>query len=242
MTTFVLVPGFWLGAWAWDDVAEPLRERGHRVLALTPPGMAERSGEPDVTIETWVADVVTALDGLSGVVLVGHSGGGPVVAAAADRARDHLAHLVLVDTGSLPDGFPHVDFLPPDAREYVRARLAAHGGRYPMPERDWLTEHGASTEGIDGPAWARLRERATPVPGGVVTLGARRAGRPDPTLPKTVVACGFDESMVRAALEAGVPAFAEMGGPEWSFVRLPTGHWPMFSEPAALARILAGLG
>jgi hypothetical protein len=32
---FVLVPGFWLGAWAWDEVAAALREAGHDVEALT---------------------------------------------------------------------------------------------------------------------------------------------------------------------------------------------------------------
>lgn len=38
----VLVPGFWLGAWAWDDVVAYLRERGVTALALTLPGL-----EPD---------------------------------------------------------------------------------------------------------------------------------------------------------------------------------------------------
>jgi pimeloyl-ACP methyl ester carboxylesterase len=32
----VLVPGFWLGAWAWDEVAAALRADGHDVTALTP--------------------------------------------------------------------------------------------------------------------------------------------------------------------------------------------------------------
>ena len=35
----VLVPGFWLGAWAWDEVAETLRADGHEVTALTLPGL-----------------------------------------------------------------------------------------------------------------------------------------------------------------------------------------------------------
>jgi len=25
----ILVPGFWLGAWAWDEVVEQLRADGH---------------------------------------------------------------------------------------------------------------------------------------------------------------------------------------------------------------------
>ena len=35
----VLVPGFWLGAWAWDEVFEALRVDGHDVTALTLPGL-----------------------------------------------------------------------------------------------------------------------------------------------------------------------------------------------------------
>ena len=44
----ILVPGFWLGAWAWDEVAALLRADGHDVTALTLPGLesvdADRSG------------------------------------------------------------------------------------------------------------------------------------------------------------------------------------------------------
>jgi hypothetical protein len=30
-----------------------------------------------------------------------------------------------------------------------------------------------------------------------------------------------------------------MAGDQWRYEELPTWHWPMFSEPAALAEILA---
>ena len=36
---FVLVPGFWLGGWAWDSVASSLRAAGHDVEAVTLPGL-----------------------------------------------------------------------------------------------------------------------------------------------------------------------------------------------------------
>src|SRR6266487_2047487 len=41
----ILVPGFWLGAWAWDEVASILRADGHDVTALTLPGL--ESGDAD---------------------------------------------------------------------------------------------------------------------------------------------------------------------------------------------------
>ncbi|HEX4250626.1 MAG TPA: alpha/beta hydrolase [Pseudonocardia sp.] len=237
MTTYVLVPGFWLGGWAWDGVATRLRAQGHEVLALTPGGVAERSAEADATIESRIADVVTVLRELRDVVLVGHSGAGVVVVAAAERAREHVSRMVLVDTGPMPEGMAQLDFNPPDVRAQVERQLAEHRG-WPMPDRAWLTENGSSTDGLDDEEFGRLYARATPEPVGTVTGSARRAAEPDRTLPKTVIACSFTEAEARALIDAGVPAFAEMGGPEWSFVELPTGHWPMFSEPDALTGLL----
>ena len=57
-TQFVLVPGFWLGAWAWDEVAPLLRERGVAVDALTLPG-----GDGEIRLEDWAKAIREALDG-----------------------------------------------------------------------------------------------------------------------------------------------------------------------------------
>jgi pimeloyl-ACP methyl ester carboxylesterase len=237
MATYVLVPGFWLGSWAWDGVAARLRGGGHEVVALTPGGVAERAAEQGATIETRVADVVDTLREHREVVLVGHSGAGVVVVAAAERARERVARLVLVDTGPMPEGMAQIDFGPPEVRAWVEKELAENDGWYPMPSRRRLAENGASTEGISAAEFERIHARATPEPAGTVTGSARR-GTPDRTLPKTVIACSFTEADARVAIDAGVPAFVEMGGPEWSFVALPTGHWPMFSEPVALTELL----
>ncbi|MCW0212667.1 MAG: alpha/beta hydrolase [Pseudonocardia sp.] len=229
MTTYVLVPGFWLGAWVWDEVAAELRASGHDVVAVDLLGP---------TAEAHVDEVLAALDGHSAVVLVGHSGGGPVVAAVAERAREQVSHLVFVDSGPLPDGVAQIDFTPPAAQGWTREQIAANGGRYPMPSRAEFDELGTSTAGLDDETFARLRGRSRPEPAGVVT-GPIRRGAPDPSLPRTVVACSFTAADVAGLIGAGVPGFAEMGGPEWSFVELPTGHWPMVSEPGALAAVLA---
>jgi pimeloyl-ACP methyl ester carboxylesterase len=235
MTTYVLVPGFWLGAWAWDAVAAELRVAGHEVHPV------ELGHDPDATAESHVDDVLAVLEKAGPAVLVGHSGGGPVCVAAAERARARVTHLVFVDTGPLPDGVAQIDFNPPEAQGWIRARIAEHDGAQPMPTRTEFARLGTSAAGLDEETFAELHARAYAEPAGVILAGARR-GTPDPTLPKTVVACSFTEAQARELVGAGVPAFAEMAGPEWSFVELPTGHWPMVSEPAALARLLAGLG
>lgn len=240
MTTYVLVPGFWLGAWAWDEVVAGLRAGGHDALALTPLGVGERAAHTGVSIEDQVDDVVARLrEQDEPVVLVGHSGAGPVVAAAAERARDAVSALVLVDTGPLPGDVSHLDFVGPEQAAAIRHTLAANAGRYPMPAR---AELGPTTGGMDEATFAAVHARSAPVPEGVVCTTARRTGIADPTLPKIVVACLFAAADLRAGAEAGAPGFAEMTGPEWSVVELPTGHWPMFSEPAALTDVLDKAG
>jgi len=64
MGTFVLVPGAWLGAWAWSEVAAELRLRGHDVRPVTLTGLAERAyeGTPDTTLTTHVDDVVSLFE------------------------------------------------------------------------------------------------------------------------------------------------------------------------------------
>ncbi|MEV1291417.1 alpha/beta fold hydrolase [Pseudonocardia sp. NPDC049635] len=236
MTTYVLVPGFWLGAWAWDAVAAHLRSRGHAVIAV------ELGHDPADTAESHVSDVLTALRATPGaVVLVGHSGAGPVCVAAAERARERISRLVLVDTGPLPDGVAQIEFGEPAQQERTRAAIEAHGTGQPMPTRAEFASLGTSTEGIPEAMFEQIRARSLVEPAGSVLTGVGR-GTPDPTLPKTVLACSFTPEQVRPLIDAGVPGFAEMGGPEWSFVSLPTGHWPMFSEPARLAAELAGPG
>ena len=235
MTTYVLVPGFWLGPWAWDAVAANLRDRGHHVV--TP----ELGHAPSDSAESHVDDVLGALAGAGEpVVLVGHSGAGPVCVAAAERARNRVAHLVLVDTGPLPDGVAQVDFNPPPVAAGIREAIAAHGSGRPMPTAAGFAAEGTSTEGLSDELFAAVHARSRVEPAGAVLTAVTR-GEPDPTMPKTVVACSFTEAQARELIGAEVPAFAEMGEPEWGFVELPTGHWPMFSEPQKLVEVLDGL-
>jgi pimeloyl-ACP methyl ester carboxylesterase len=108
MATYVLVPGAWLGAWAWDRVGARLREDGHHVHPISLTGLGERASEADagVDLDTHVADVVDAVrrDDLSDVILAGHSYAGMVVTGAVERVRDRISQLVYVDSGPFPTG------------------------------------------------------------------------------------------------------------------------------------------
>lgn len=96
LRTFVLVPGAWLGGWSWQPVARLLAERGHRVLALTLPGLSYDGSPAGLRLQDAVEYVVREVESreLTDVVLVGHSWGGYPVTGAAHRLADRVAKVV----------------------------------------------------------------------------------------------------------------------------------------------------
>jgi pimeloyl-ACP methyl ester carboxylesterase len=237
MATVVLVPGAWLGAWAWREVAAGLRTAGHEVHPLTLTGVAERShlATPGVNLDTHATDIVRLIEveELTDVVLVGHSHGGIAAAAAADRVPDRLARVVYVDSGPLPDGMAEIDMWPPEEQARVREQTRPDGT---LPPRPWdPSADPANLAGLDAATLDLLRRRATPHPLASATQPMSRKGDPL-AVPAALVACTMPMATVRALIDQGHPAFALLAGAE--LVELPTGHWPMFSEPDRLTEIL----
>jgi pimeloyl-ACP methyl ester carboxylesterase len=108
MTTFVLIPGAWHGAWTFEPVADQLRRHGHRAHPLTLTGVGERRHllTASVNLDTHIADVANFLTDqqITDAVLVGHSYGGMVITGAADRVPERVAGLVYVDALVPEDG------------------------------------------------------------------------------------------------------------------------------------------
>ncbi|GAB3140962.1 hypothetical protein GCM10027290_12730 [Micromonospora sonneratiae] len=236
MSAFVLVPGFWLGAWAWRDVTSLLRAGGHDVHPLTLTGLADRShlAGPDVDLATHTADIVRLIEAedLRDVILVGHSGGGMPVAQAADRIPERIARVVYVDSGPLPDGVAQFDVNPPEEQKRLRALI---GDGHLLPPPAWESEEDPQNYvGLDASTLAMLRARTTPQPLRTATDPVRISGRQ--AVPNALIACTFPVEMVQEMIAQGHPFFAGLAGGD--LYGLPTGHWPMFSEPTRLAELL----
>jgi pimeloyl-ACP methyl ester carboxylesterase len=246
MSTYVLVPGFWLGAWAWEKVARPLRAAGHDVHAVTLTGLGDRVhlAGPGVDLETHIQDIVNAIvfADLHEVILVGHSGGGIPVTGAADRIPERVARVVYVDSGPQLDGMAWMDLNEPEWQAFVEKRVAERGDGtgYPLISWEEQEQAGASLEGLGEAEREWFASRATPQPYGALTQPLALGGGAD-KLPKTLLTCSFPLERVHAMITAGHPLFAALAGPEWSFDAVPTGHWPMFSKPAETAAALAAL-
>ena len=219
----VLVPGFWLGAWAWDQVAEALRADGHEVTALTLPGLesvdADRSA---VTMSDHVDAICAAVRGARApVVLAVHSGTGFAGYAASDRVPQLIAAMVYVDSapgiGAIDSGFEDADL--------------------PL---DWEgIEKEENLDGLSEEQKETFRRRAVPQPGGVLREAVELTGEARLDVPSVVVCTGFTSEQVKAAADEGyawLGGLAELRDVTW--VDLPTSHWPMWSRQTELAAII----
>jgi pimeloyl-ACP methyl ester carboxylesterase len=244
MATFVLVPGFWLGAWVWEAVGRELRAEGHEVHAVTLTGLGDRVhlATPAVDLDTHATDVVNVIEyaGLEEVVLVGHSGGGMPATLVADRIPGRLSRVVYLDSAALPDGMAQFDVNPPEAQEEIEKRVAAEGDgwRLPPPAFGEVADDPVNLAGLSGEDLALLRSRAVPQPFATARQPLRRS--PAGSVPETLVTCTFPEPQVRAMIADRHPMFAGFDGPP-QVVALPTGHYPMLSRPADTARALGSL-
>jgi pimeloyl-ACP methyl ester carboxylesterase len=221
----ILVPGFWLGAWAYDEVAATLRADGHDVTALTLPGLESADTDRSkVTFEDHVNAIVDAVRAAPApVVLAVHSGTGFSGYAASDVIPDRIAAMVYVDsapgTGVLAEDFEGI-------------------------EKPMSIEELQAEENFDGVSEAQIAEfarRGVAEPGGVMRGGHVFTNDARRDIPTTIIATGYTS--------ADYQKYAKEH-PEWSFlggiadlhditwVDLPTSHWPMWSRPTELAAII----
>lgn len=223
-----MVPGFWLRGESWDEVVPVLEQAGHRARPVTRPGLAPGADPASVTLADQVDAIVAEIDEADApVVLVGHSGGGPLVYAAAEQRLDRVARIVYVDTWPLPDGMANNDELP------------VVDGAVPLP--DWEAMDEADVRDLDEAVRARFRERAVPEPAATAREPQRLSDPRRRGIPTTLIATSRSESEYREWFES--PFFSELAALEdVTWVELPTGHWPQFTRPRELgAAIVAAI-
>ena len=226
----VLVPGFWLDASSWSDVTPALQAAGHRVHAMTLPGLesvdADRAG---IGLRTHIDAVVSVLDQLeSPAVLVGHSGGGAIIYGAIDARPDRVARGVYVDSGPLGEG------------GVINDEIPAVGDDLPLPNWDDFDE--ADLTDLTAELRDSFRARAIPEPKGVAYDKQELHDERRFDVPATVIACEFPSSLILEWIAGGHPYVAELARVhEVEYVDLPTGHWPQFTRPAELGAAIVAV-
>jgi pimeloyl-ACP methyl ester carboxylesterase len=221
----ILVPGFWLGAWAWDDVASALRTDGHDVTALTLPGLESADADRStVTLSDHVDAICEAVTAAgTPVVLAVHSGAGVSGYGASDRVPEQITAMVYVDSGpatsALDPGFDAVEM--------------------PLPSWQELQEGGSSLDGLSDQQLETFRQRAVPEPGAAIREAPDLTNDRRLDVPSTIVCTSMTSDQIKAAVEAGYPWIAGLVDlRNVIYVDLPTGHWPMWSRPQELAAVI----
>ena len=219
----LLIAGLWLAGSAWDDVVPALRELGHRPEPLTLPGQGD--GRQDATLDDQVAAVLAAVDSADGrPLVVGHSAAATLAWLAADARPEKVAGVVLIGGWPTSDGELYADF------------FATVDGVMPFP--GWEPFEGADSADLDEDARRRFAAATVPVPEGVAKgvvhlTDERRYG-----VPVVLVCPEFSPAQVRDWIAEG--ELAELAKAEHlELVDIDSGHWPMFTKPGELARILA---
>ena len=230
-TQVILVPGFWHGARAWDEVMPGLRERGLAATALTLPGRRPGDADSELAARTSPQDqaesILTALDREADrCVLVVHSGAAIPGTLVIDQHPELVDHVVWVDTApSSPEGAMNAEFT-----------------------GDWLHLEDAWDEEVEQGSMRDLteeqltafREQAVPEPGAVVRTPVHLGDERRLSVPGTVVCTSFTADQYREYAGQGVPFLAALTDhTALEYVDLPTGHWPMWSRPEELAEIIA---
>ncbi len=224
----ILVHGLWLNGSSWDSVVPILEQAGHRVDALTLPGMTsketDRSG---ITQRDQVDAIVAAIDRAQDpVLLVGHSVGAGLAHAAVDARPDRVARAVYVGGFPTPDGQPYL------------AGLTAVDGEVAMPDWAEMGEDANITD-FDADALTRFYAAAIPAPERVLTDPQQLSDERRYDVPVTAVCPEYTASDLQEWIADGEESVAEFARTrDVAYVDLPGGHWPQLRRPDDLARII----
>jgi pimeloyl-ACP methyl ester carboxylesterase len=216
----LLVAGLWLDGSAWDDVVPALEALDHNPVPITLPGQGD--GATSATLDEQVAAVLAAVDSASGKpMVVGHSAAATLAWLAADARPEKVAKVVLIGGFPAGDGKPFADF------------FETTDGAMPFP--GWEPFEGPDSVDLDDEARDRFAARAIPVPEGVTNGVVRLTDVRRFDVPVVVVCPEFSPEQAREWIGGGDLAKAA----RLDFVDIDSGHWPMFTKPVELARILA---
>jgi pimeloyl-ACP methyl ester carboxylesterase len=219
----LLIAGMWLDGSVWDDVAAHLEARGHRPVPVMLPGQGD--GNMSATLADQVAAVVAAVDAAAGKpMVVGHSAACTLAWLAADARPAKISKVALIG------GFPAAD-----GETYFGA-FPVQDGAVPFP--GWAEFDGPDSADLDDAAKQALASAAVPVPAGVTRGVIRLADERRYNVPVVLVCPEFTPAQAKEWIgQGGVPELAK--SKTVSFLDIDSGHWPMISAPADLARLLS---
>jgi pimeloyl-ACP methyl ester carboxylesterase len=227
--TFVLIHGAWHGGWCWQRVADRLRAGGNVVFTPTLTGLGERSHllRAGIDLKTHIADVVNAMkwEGLSDVVLCGHSYAGMVISGVAETMAPAIRSIVFLDAFVPVNGEAVQDLTGPAVKD--AAQQAEQRGDISIPPRS------AESFGVNQADRAWVDRLCVAHPIATFTDKLALTGAVDRIARKAYIRAasyvnpGFDRALAAAKSNSS-----------WRTYEVPCGHDVMVDMPDRLAEIL----
>ncbi len=217
----VLIAGLWLPRSIWGDVSTELERLGHRALPVALPGVDD--GASTATLDDQVGAVVKAVDDADRPMVVGHSAASTLAWVAADRRPNSVRQVVLVGGFPASDEDAYADFFPTE------------DGVMAFP--GWEPFEGPDAADLDEADRVRMSAIAVAVPAGVSKGVVRLGNEHRYDVPVSLVCPEYSPDQARAWIEGGeVPELSR--AKQLDYVDIDSGHWPMVSRPAELARLI----
>ena len=230
IATFVLVHGAWHGGWCWQRVRARLSAGGgHCVYTPTLTGLADRSHlmSAEVDLDTHVTDVVNLIrwEGLTDIVLCGHSYGGMIISGVAEQMAASIRSIVFLDAFLPKNGEAVQDLTAPAVREAASAAMKRGDIVIPARPAEAFGVNAADRPWVDrfcvGQPIGTFTDKI------VLTGAAGRIARKAYIRAASYANPGFDRALAAARSD-----------PSWRTYEVPCGHDVMVDMPERLTEIL----
>jgi pimeloyl-ACP methyl ester carboxylesterase len=216
--TAVLVHSPFLGPASMRPLADALAAHGHPAVLLDLRPSVVSAPVHQVLVGAF-ADAMSEEDLAGPVVLIGHSGAGPLLPAFADALEDTVTGLVFVDAGLPTPGRSWRETVPPAL--YAELKAATREGQLPRWQR-WFSPDPLVELVADEQLRAEIADEAPEVP-----ISFLKEPRPDV---EWTGPAGYVE--LSAAYAADAAAAGELG---WPVRRLDSHHLAPATDPDPVA-------
>jgi len=218
----VLIAGLWMPATVWDETATELDTLGHRAIPLELPGVDEPTAS--ASLDDQLTAAIDAVDKADRPLVVGHSAASTLAWLVADRRPEAVAGVVMIGGFPAETGSSYAAFF-----DIANGVMAFPG---------WEPFEGPDAADLDGPTRDRLVALAVPVPRAVAEGQVTYRDDRRFTVPLTIVCPEFSPDDVRSLMDNGeIVELTPVN--HLDLVDLDSGHWPMITRPADLARLIA---
>lgn len=237
-STYVLVHGAWQAPYVWDNVKASLEKNGDHVIVVELPGHgSDQTAPQNLSIDVYRDKVIDAINKVDGkVVLVGHSLGGVIISAVAEKIPSKIQKLVYIGAYLPASGQSLLDLANTDADALLGPSL--------RPSTDQLTLDVVrenitnifiqdGNDAIKDQVLKNFRvEPAIPFTN-KVTLTAANYGSIDKVYIKTL-----QDHVISPSLQSRMIATAGIK----NTYQLNTSHSPFLSKPDSVSILLTKIG